>query len=180
MSDLEGKSVLITGSSTGIGAAAAVAFGERGTKVAVHGNRNRDRAEAVADRVRAAGGEAITLLGTFGIPPCRRSRPPDTRGVRQPRRADQQRGRPDRPAAAEEVEDAFVLDVFQVNALSVIAGCRAAVPLMRAGGGGAIINLSSIAARTGGSAGLHWYAASRPMWPRSPAASPPHTKDGSG
>ncbi|MFZ3121341.1 MAG: oxidoreductase, partial [Variovorax sp.] len=36
MEDLRGKTALVTGASTGIGAAVAVAFGARGMRVAVH------------------------------------------------------------------------------------------------------------------------------------------------
>src|SRR5438094_6475701 len=62
-SDLEGKAVLITGASTGIGAAAARAFARLGSRVAVHYNTSRDAAEKVAADVRALGGEASLVGG---------------------------------------------------------------------------------------------------------------------
>ncbi|NIO39571.1 MAG: SDR family NAD(P)-dependent oxidoreductase, partial [Burkholderiales bacterium] len=61
--DLKNKVVLITGSSTGIGAAVARAFGANGAKVAVHYNSSKSEAEEVADDVESAGGQAITLQG---------------------------------------------------------------------------------------------------------------------
>ena len=63
VSDLKGKVVLITGSSTGIGAAAARAFAGNGSKVVVHFNASRDAAEAVAGEIRAAGGDAALVGG---------------------------------------------------------------------------------------------------------------------
>ena len=47
LNDLKDKVVLITGSSTGIGAAAAVAFGKLGARVAVHYNSSQGPAEEV-------------------------------------------------------------------------------------------------------------------------------------
>jgi len=61
--DLEGRVVLITGASTGIGAAAARAFGANGARVAVHYNSSRDQAEAVVADIRAAGGQAMAVRG---------------------------------------------------------------------------------------------------------------------
>ena len=58
ISDLKGKAVLITGASTGIGAAAARAFAREGCKVAVHYNASRDAAESVAADIKAAGGQS--------------------------------------------------------------------------------------------------------------------------
>jgi NAD(P)-dependent dehydrogenase (short-subunit alcohol dehydrogenase family) len=55
--------VLITGSSSGIGAATARALGRRGTAIALHARKNRSGAEQVARKVRAAGGEALVLEG---------------------------------------------------------------------------------------------------------------------
>ena len=56
LEELNGKSVLITGASTGIGAAVARGFGRCGAKVGVHYHRSREAAEQVAAAVRGAGG----------------------------------------------------------------------------------------------------------------------------
>src|SRR5262249_32330760 len=62
-SDLADKVVLITGASTGIGAAAAVAFASAGSRVVVHYNASREAAEGVGARIRAAGGRADAVHG---------------------------------------------------------------------------------------------------------------------
>ena len=59
---LAGKTALVTGSSAGIGAAAARVLAAEGVAVAVHG-RNRERAEATAVSIRAAGGIAHVAVG---------------------------------------------------------------------------------------------------------------------
>ena len=61
--DLKNKVVLITGASTGIGAAAAIAFGKNGAKVAVHYNKSKAEAEKVAAAVERAGGKALLVGG---------------------------------------------------------------------------------------------------------------------
>ena len=57
-----GRSVLVTGASSGIGRACALALGAEGARVAAAGRR-RDRLDEVARRIAAAGGEALTLTG---------------------------------------------------------------------------------------------------------------------
>jgi NADP-dependent 3-hydroxy acid dehydrogenase YdfG len=57
MAGTEGKVVVITGASSGIGEATALLLAERGAKV-VLGARGSDRLQALADRIGRAGGEA--------------------------------------------------------------------------------------------------------------------------
>jgi NAD(P)-dependent dehydrogenase (short-subunit alcohol dehydrogenase family) len=59
--------VLVTGSSSGIGAATARALAP-GNAIAVHARRNRAGAEVVAEQVRAGGGEAMVLEGELAAP----------------------------------------------------------------------------------------------------------------
>jgi len=60
--------VLITGASSGIGAATARALAASGTAIALHARRNRAGADKVADAVRAAGAEALVLEGDLATP----------------------------------------------------------------------------------------------------------------
>jgi NAD(P)-dependent dehydrogenase (short-subunit alcohol dehydrogenase family) len=59
---LTGKRALVTGSSSGIGEGIALRLAEEGATVIVHG-RNEARTEAVAERIRSAGGSAETATG---------------------------------------------------------------------------------------------------------------------
>ena len=65
--DLKGRAVLITGASTGIGAAAARAFAAQGARVAIHYHSSAAAAEALAAEIGAAGGEAFTVAGDFNV-----------------------------------------------------------------------------------------------------------------
>lgn len=60
---LLGSVALVTGSARGIGEAIALELARWGADVAVHGLRDRARAEAVAEAVRATGRKAIAVLG---------------------------------------------------------------------------------------------------------------------
>ncbi|NOZ57122.1 MAG: glucose 1-dehydrogenase [Calditrichaeota bacterium] len=64
---LRGKVGLVTGASSGIGRATAVAFGREGMKVALLA-RNRERLEETALQVREAGGEALVLPTDVTVP----------------------------------------------------------------------------------------------------------------
>ena len=81
-----------------------------------------------------------------------------------------------------EMDDAAIDGVFDLNARSVVAACRAALPALTASRG-CIVNVTSISARSGGSAGSALYSArqgvrrrpsparSRPSWRRRASAS---------
>ena len=59
--NFEGMTALITGASSGIGAASATAFGARGARVLIHYNRQESEAQRINERVRGAGGQAELL-----------------------------------------------------------------------------------------------------------------------
>lgn len=162
MQDLKGKCVLITGASTGIGAAAAKAFAAQGAHVAVHYNRSADKAGAVADAVRAYGVKAMTVaadVADTGAIDAAVAHVLDGFG-----RIDvliNNAGSLVKRTPFTEVSDAYFDDVLNVNARSVVAFSRAVVPAMRKQGGGAIVNVTSIAARHGGGPGALIYAAAK-------------------
>lgn len=58
---LQGKRVLVTGSSRGIGADTVAYFAEAGASVAINFRNKEARAVKLADKIRAAGGNAITV-----------------------------------------------------------------------------------------------------------------------
>jgi 3-oxoacyl-[acyl-carrier protein] reductase len=65
--DFDGKVILVTGSSTGLGAAIAVGAARRGAKaVIVNYASSAKEAEATADEIRKAGAEAVVVQGDVG------------------------------------------------------------------------------------------------------------------
>lgn len=160
--DLAGKSVLVTGASTGIGAAAARAFARAGCKVGIHYNASRNRAEEVAADVRLAGGQAHLVGGDVT----------DTATVR--RVIDDaalalggidilvnNAGGLVRRVPVAEIDDAFFDEVIDLNVRSVVMATSAVVPHMRRAGRGSIVNVTSIAARNGGGSGAAMYASAK-------------------
>ena len=137
-----GKAVLVTGSTTGIGEACAREFAAAGARVVVSG-RDVVRGEAVVAALRAGGGEALFL-------------PAD---LREPGACDAlvdatvaRLGGLDilvnnagilYTAAAPDTTDAQWLDTMAVNVNALFFLSRAAVRHMRTRGGGAIVNIAS-------------------------------------
>ena len=68
---LSNKRALVTGSSSGIGAAIARALGHQGVRVAVHG-RDHERAERVCQSIRDQGGSAWIVMGDLAHPEAAR------------------------------------------------------------------------------------------------------------
>ncbi|WP_437730050.1 SDR family oxidoreductase [Sorangium sp. So ce1335] len=65
---LAGKTVLVTGSSRGLGRAIATKLGRAGARVVVNSFHSRDDGEAIADEIRGAGGDAVHVWGSVANP----------------------------------------------------------------------------------------------------------------
>lgn len=63
MKQLQGQKALVTGGDSGIGAAIAGAFATAGAAVGINYHANDAKAEALAEEIRQAGGEALLLKG---------------------------------------------------------------------------------------------------------------------
>ena len=162
ISDLRGKVVLITGASTGIGAAAARAFAGEGGKVVVHYNESRDAAETVAADIKKTGGEAVLAQGDVTV---------EADVKRIVRDAIAAFGRIDvlinnagGMLGRVKIEDYTVEHIQRVLALNctqVALFMREVIPLMRQQKSGNVINVTSIAARHGGGGGAILYAGAK-------------------
>lgn len=161
--DLKDKVVLITGASTGIGAAAAVAFAQNGARIAINYRSSAAEAEAVAKAVRDTGAEAVLIRRDVTEPTAADHIVAETVAAfgRLDVLINNAGGLVQRTPVAD-YTDAFVDQVLDLNVKQVIRFIRAGAVQMRAqGDGGAIINLASIAARTGGGPGSVIYAAAK-------------------
>ncbi len=161
--DLAGKAVLVTGASTGIGAALARALGAQGALVGVHYNASKDAAEAVARDVEQAGGKAFLVRADAS------SSAEIARAVEETAAAfgrldglvNNAGGMVGRMNYAD-MDDAYYDKVMDLNGRSVIAASRAAIPHLKRQGG-FIINTTSIAARNGASNGAGLYGSSKAL-----------------
>ena len=161
--DLNGKVVIVTGSASGIGAAAARQLAAAGARVTVNYTRSEDGAKATVAAVEAAGSEA--LLCRAGVS--------DDADCRRMADATMERfGRIDgllNNAGTTKFVDHANLDgleladfqrIFAVNLVGPFQMSRAVAAHMRAGGGGGIVNVSSIAGVMGVGSSIA-YAASK-------------------
>jgi 3-oxoacyl-[acyl-carrier protein] reductase len=157
---LSGKVALVTGASRGIGRAIALALGEAGVDVAVNYRARESAAQETCERLRALGRRALAI-------PADVSRAAEV--ARLHRTVEEQLGPVEilvnnagitRPQPLLEITETDWDELLDTNLKSVFLLTQQVLPGMRARRWGRIINLSSVAAQTGGVVGPH-YAASK-------------------
>lgn len=161
----EGKSVLVTGGSRGIGAAISLLAGRRGYRVAVNYHANRGAAEDVVRQIEAAGGEAFAIQGDASS---------ETDIVFMFAEIDRRFGRLDalvnnagivaEKARLDQMDAGRIERMLRINLLGPLLVSREAVKRMsplHGGKGGSIVNISSVAAMLGSPAEYVDYAASK-------------------
>jgi NAD(P)-dependent dehydrogenase (short-subunit alcohol dehydrogenase family) len=158
--------VIVTGASTGIGAATARLLGAAGARVVVNYNNSKALAEGVVADVERLGGKAIAVQANMGSETdiLKLFETTDktfgtltglvnNAGVNGPKH---------RSADTYEFQEA--MDILAVNTVGVLIACREAIKRMSTkfgGKGGSIVNISSIGALTGSPGRFIHYAGSK-------------------
>jgi 3-oxoacyl-[acyl-carrier protein] reductase len=160
--DLQGKTVFITGASTGIGAAAARAFARLGSRVVIHYNASRDKAEAVASACNALGAQTALVGGdvTAGATVKRIAAEALAAFGRIDVLINNAGGLVGRTRIEDYTED-YLARIVALNVTQVALFMREVIPVMRRQKSGNVINVSSIAARHGGGGGAVLYAGAK-------------------
>jgi len=160
MKDLKNRVALVTGSSRGIGAGIAVALASAGADVAVNYREQGAAAQSVCAEITAIGRKAIAVQADV-------SRAQEITGMVS--EVETSLGPIDilvnnaaiaQPRPFEDITETEWDEILRVNLKSVFLVTQAVIAGMRTRKWGRIINLSSVAAQTGGAVGAH-YAASK-------------------
>jgi len=153
---------LVTGASTGIGAAAAMTLAERGSCVAVHYRTNEAAASKVVERIGELGGRAFAVQADLAQPESARILIDSvlSRANHIDVLVNNAGSMIDRHKLLE-TTDEFWHEVMETNLGSVFRITRAVAPSMMERRSGSIINIASVAARNGGSLGIIPYATAK-------------------
>jgi len=160
--DLTNQAALVTGASSGIGAATAELLATSGARVALGYHRNREGADETVARIRAAGGTAVAIQADVRIAAdverlvasaVEAVGPIDILVNNAGSLVERQKLR--------EVTETRWDDIYALNVRSVLLVSQAVVPSMLERGAGTIINVGSIAGHHGGGPGAGAYASAK-------------------
>jgi 3-oxoacyl-[acyl-carrier protein] reductase len=153
------KHVLVTGASTGIGAATARSLAP-GNLLFVHYNSSAAEARRTAQAVAEQGGEAVLLQADLSTEQgCRKLLGELAARTDRLDTLVNNAGGLIRRTPARELEWEFLLATFALNVFSTMMVSRLAVPLLEKGTNPSIVNISSIAIRTGAPSATAYAAA---------------------
>lgn len=157
---LAGKAILVTGASSGIGAATAIALGRQRARVVLAARRVAD-CEAVASQVRDAGGEAwVTPVDVTDEASVQRCVGAALQKFGRLDGAFNNAGSLSVSAPLHTLSVADVQAVLQVNVMGIFHAMKHQIAAMLASGGGAIVNNLSISSEVA-FAGISAYTASK-------------------
>jgi len=153
---------LVTGASTGIGAATAVSLARAGSRVAVHYFKSEEAARTVVASIEAAGGKAFAVQADLADPAAAQTMVNEVLAAAGHidtlvNNAGSMIGR----RKLLDITDEFWNEVMETNLGSVLRVTRAVAPSMIERRSGTIINIASVAARNGGGPGVMAYATSK-------------------
>jgi 3-oxoacyl-[acyl-carrier protein] reductase len=159
--DLTGRTALVTGGSSDIGAAVVRALARRGADVVLHYHRNADRATSLADEIRALGRRAWTVQADLSL-------------ADEPRRLAEEAGAhahidilvnnagtPVRRVHWTDLDAPFLDTVFGLNYRAPLYLCQALTPGMAERGRGVVVNILSTAYVVGGTDTVYAYASAK-------------------
>jgi len=160
--DLTGKVAIVTGAGSGIGYATGAALAACGAAVAINFHRNESGAEALRSEIVTAGGRAITVRAdvtlSSDVEALVRSTIDELGAVDV---LVNNAGSLIERLRIRELSEERWDEVIDLNLKSAFLCTKAVVPLMIEKKSGSIINLTSIAGRTGGGLGAIHYASAK-------------------
>jgi len=154
------KTAIVTGASRGIGAATAKLLAAKGYAVAVNYKNSHTDAEKVLEEITQKGGQGMLVKADVAV---------EADVIKMFSAVNQKLGNitvlinnaaVNPTCSVEETQYQMLVNVFHTNVFGAFIASREAVRFMRDAGGGAIVNISSEAARFGGNRMAH-YAASK-------------------
>ena len=151
--EFAGRRVLITGSSRGIGAAAAMAFATLGARVALHGTKKSAALDETAAAIGKLGTAPVVTIADYQDQKAVARSVEDTAKALGGidiliNNAGTMMGR----VKVADLSDEHLAAVLDLNARSVAVASRTALPYLLKAAHGCVVNTTSIAARTGGAA----------------------------
>lgn len=159
---LTNQTALVTGASSGIGAATAEVLAEMGARVALGYHRNRQGAEDTAARIRAAGGTAVAIQADVRLAADAQRLAAESASQLGPIDilVNNAGSLVQRQLLRDVTEDVWD-DIYALNVKSVVLVSQAVVPSMIERRRGSIVNMGSIAGHHGGTAGAGPYASAK-------------------